>query len=206
MKKRSTKIKHYFLSDINPTIRFLILSDTIFVGAVGLLSPIFALFIEGFIEGGNEAVAGIAAGVYLISKSILQIPMAHLIDKIRGEKDDFWFLFIFSILAALIPLFYLVIHTPFQLYLIQFILGFFTAFTYPSYMAIFTRHIDKNKEGTEWSIYFTLTDVSSAILAIVGGYIALSIGFPKLITLVVVFSILGVLLLLPIKPYIKTAP
>ncbi len=203
MRGRSVKLKNYFLKDINPVVRFLILSDTVLVGAAGLLGPIFALFVEDFIVGGNAAVAGIAAGVYLFSRSILQIPIAHFLDKIRGERDDFWFLFIFSVLFAIIPLLYLVISTPLQLYVVQFVLGFFTAFTYPAFMAIFTRHIDKGKEGTEWGIYFTLTDVTSAALAIIGGYVAASAGFPTLIVIVVLASLLGTLLLLPIKPYIK---
>src|SRR3989338_9535418 len=143
MRPRAINLKHYFLGDINPVIRFLVISDTVILGASGLLGPIFALFIEEFIQGGNEAVAGLAASIYLFSRSILQIPIAHFLDKIRGERDDFWLMFIFSILTALIPLLYLTISTPLQLYLVQFVLGFFTAFTYPAYMAIFTRHIDK---------------------------------------------------------------
>jgi len=204
MQKRSTELKNYFLKDINPVIRFLIISDTILIGAAGLLGPIFALFIKDFIVGGNEAVVGIAAGIYLFSRSILQIPIAHFIDKIRGEKDDFWLMFIFSVLISIIPLLYLIVNTPLQLYTVQFILGFFTAFTFPAYMAIFTRHIDKNKEGTEWGIYFTLTDIAGAALAMLGGYIAISAGFPTLIITVVVISLIGALLLWPIKPYIKT--
>ena len=145
MNKRSTDIRHYFLSDINPVIRFLIISDTVLIGAAGLLGPVFAFFIEDFITGGNAAVAGIAAAVYLFTKSILQIPIAHFIDKIRGEKDDFWLMFIFTLLIAIVPLLYLVIETPLQLYIVQFLLGFFTAFTFPTYMAIFTRHVDKSK-------------------------------------------------------------
>ncbi len=202
MKLRSIHHKHYFLQGINPVIRFLIISDTVIVGAAGLLGPVFALFIEDFIVGGNEAVAGIAAGVYLLSRSILQIPVAHLIDRIRGEKDDFWFMFSFSLLMGIIPLLYLVVHTPMQLYFVQFLLGVFTAFTFPSFMAIFTRHIDKKKEGTEWGVYFTLTDVVSALLAVVGGYIATTSGFHSLIVLVVILSVAGALLLLPIKPYL----
>lgn len=204
MPKRSTNIKHYFLKEINPVIRFLIISDVVLVGAAGLLGPIFALFIEDFIQGGNEAVAGLAAGIYLFSRSFLQIPIAHIMDKVKGEKDDFFMLFIFSILSALVPLFYLVIHTQIELYIVQFILGILTAFTYPAYMAIFTRHIDKDKEGTEWSIYFTLTDITSATLAVVGGYLAYSAGFPVLISTVVVLSVFGSLLLLPVRPYIKS--
>ncbi|MBU1032539.1 MAG: MFS transporter [Patescibacteria group bacterium] len=203
MNKRSAKLKYYFLKDINPVIRFLVISDTVIVGASALLGPIFAIFIAGFIKGGNEAVAGLAAGIYLLTKSIFQIPIAHLIDRIRGEKDDFWILFSFTILMSLIPLLYLVIDTPIELYAVQFLLGLFTAFTFPTFMAIFTRHIDKHKEGTEWGVYFTLTDLTSAAFAAVGGYIAVTEGYPALIVSVVILSFIGSMLLLPVRPYIR---
>ncbi len=203
MNQRSVKIKHYFLKDINPVIRFLIISDTVFMSAAGLLGPIFALFIEGFIRGGNASVAGIAAGIYLFTKSVFQIPIANFIDKVRGEKDDFWLMFCFTILIALTPLLYLIINLPIQLYIVQFFLGLFTAFTFPTYMAIFTRHVDKNKEGTEWGVYFTLVDLISAMFAVIGGYVATAQGFPILIIAVVAISLLGAMLLFPIRPYIK---
>lgn len=203
MKLRGTKLKYYFLQDINRVIRLLIISDTVLMGAAGLLGPIFALFITDFIKGGNEAVAGLAAAIYLLTKSVLQIPIAHFIDRIRGERDDFWIMFVFTLFIAFIPLLYLVIDTPIELYIVQFLLGFFTAFTFPTYMAIFTRHIDKEKEGTEWGVYFTLTDLTGAALAAVGGYIAISEGFPALIVTVVVISVIGALLLWPIRRYIR---
>jgi len=203
MKKRGTAVRHYFLKDINPVIRFLIISDTILTGAAGLLGPIFALFVEDFIVGGGPAVAGVAAAVYLFTKSIFQIPIAHFIDKIRGEKDDFWLMFIFTISITLVPLLYLVISTPLQLYIVQFILGLFTAFTFPTYMAIFTRHVDKEREEIEWGVYFTLTDLTSAVFAALGGYVANNQGFRVLIITVVIISFFGSLLLWPIKPYIK---
>lgn len=204
MAKRSIKLGHYFLRNINPVVRFLIISDTIIIGAAGLLGPIFALFIEDFIQGGNAAVAGLSVSIFLFTKSVFQIPIAHFIDRVRGEKDDFWLMFICTILTAVIPLLYLVIHTPSQIYLVQFILGLFTAFTFPTYMAIFTRHIDKEKEGTEWGVYFTLTDLTSAALAAVGGYLATTQGFPTLIIAVVVVSLIGSLMLWPIRPYIRS--
>ncbi|MEK7639103.1 MAG: MFS transporter [Patescibacteria group bacterium] len=203
MPKRSTKLSHYFLQDISPVVRFLIISDTVVLGAAGLLGPVFALFIEDFIVGGNEATAGLAAGIYLFTKSLLQIPIAHYIDRIVGEKDDFWLLFSCSVLTSLLPLAYLFISTPTQLYLVQFVMGLFIAFTFPTFMALFTRHIDHDKEGTEWGVYFTLTDLTSAAFAAVGGYVAATQGFETLIIMVVIMSVLGSLLLWPIKAYIR---
>jgi len=203
MLKRSTPLRDYFLLNINPVVRFLILSDVVLVGSLGLIGPIFAIFIVDFIDGGNAAVAGVAAAVYLVTKSILQIPTATIIDRIRGERDDFWVLIVGSILAALVPLLYLVIHTPLQLYAVQFLYGLIMSITFPSFMAIFTRHIDKHKEGTEWGIYFTLTDFMGAIAASIGGVLAQTVGFRTLIVVLVFISILGTLMIFPIRPYIR---
>ncbi|MCI0620052.1 MFS transporter [Candidatus Wolfebacteria bacterium] len=205
MKRYLATLQNYLLKEINAVIRYLIISDVVLTGAAALLAPIFAIFIEDFIRGGNAAVAGVAAGIYLFTKSIAQIPAAMVVDKIRGEKDDFYIMFIFTLLMAVIPLLYLVIDTPLGLYVVQFVLGLLTAFTYPSYMAIFTRHIDKTKEGTEWGTYFTLTDLASAGLSAIGGVIATTVGFPALIVAVVILSFIGSLLLFPIKPYLKFA-
>lgn len=199
MQKRINLVREYFLLDMNTVIRFMIISDLVWGSAAGLLGPIFAIFILEFIDGGSAAVAGAAAAIYLITKSILQIPAASFIDRIRGEKDDFWVMFIFSLVGALLPISYLFINTPAELFFVQFLLGACIAFTFPSYMAIFTRHIDKHREGTEWGVYFTMIDLGSAITASLGGILAEIIGFHNLIVVVVCFSIVGVLFLFPLR-------
>ncbi len=204
--KLPTQTKFLFLRDINPVIRYLIITDTIIFGAVGLLGPLFALFIEDFIVGGGAAVAGISAGVYLLSKSLIQIPAAQLIDHIRGELDDFWLMFSCNVIIALLPLSYLFISTPIELYVVQFFFGVATAFTFPSFLAIFTRHVDKNREGTEWGIYYTFADLTSGGAAIIGGLLVATYGFYALIITSVIISILGSSVLLLIRPYLKAAP
>jgi DHA1 family quinolone resistance protein-like MFS transporter len=173
------------------------------VGGAGMLAPIFAIFIEDFVIGGNEAVAGFAMAAFLIARSLFQIPIAVLIDKVKGEADDYMFMVVFSIASSLIPLLYLIISYPWQLYLVQILLGVATAVTYPSYMAIFTRHIDKHKEGTEWGIYYTLVDMSSAILAAFGGYLANTVGFRALIIAMVIVATMGSIFLIPIRAFLK---
>lgn len=199
MGKFSAPLRKYFLAETGRTIKFLILSDVVFISAKGLLGPVFALFVENYIVGANVAVVGIAATVYLLSKSLLQIPFAHLMDKIKGECDDFLMMFFGTLLSAVAPLAYLFIHTPFQLYLAEFFLGLGAAMAFPSFMAIFTRHISKEREGVEWGIYFTLVDLGSALAAVVGGILALAFGFPALIISVVIIGLLGSFLLLPIR-------
>jgi MFS family permease len=196
--------KNYLnLRKINIVIRFLTISDVIIISSFGLISPIFAVFVTDSIKNGSVEVAGLAAAIFLLSKSLFQIPFAALIDKIKGEKDDFWALIIGSILFSLIPLFYLVISTPLHLYLVQFIYGIATAIAVPPWYAIFTRHIDKNYEGIEWGIYQTFVDLGSAGTAAIGGLLAYRFGFESLFITVSIVSIIGTLFILGIRKNLK---
>lgn len=203
MRKRATPMREYLLLDMNMVIRMMIVSDVILIGAGGLLAPIFAIFVLDFIEGGGAAVAGIAAAIYLVTKSVLQIPFATIIDKIRGEKDDFWVMFTGTLLGALLPLTYLIIDTPLELYIVQFIYGAVIAASFPSYMAIYTRHIDQTREGTEWGVYFTLTDFSAAVAASIGGVMADTMGFNVVIVILSILGAIGAFILFLIKPYLR---
>lgn len=201
MSKTSISYREYFLLNMNPVIRFMIMADVMWRGATGFLAPIFGIFIIDRIQGGNAAVAGIAATIYLFSKSFFQIPFASIIDKIHGEKDDYKFLIFGSFTSALIPIFYLWVHTPTELYITQFAYGLASAAMFPSWSAIFTRHMDKHREGVEWGAYFTLTDLSAAGAAAIGGVLAFTSGFPTLIITSVLINLVSCLFFLPIKSH-----
>ncbi len=167
-----------------------------------MFAPLYALFVEEAIVDANELTIGVSISIFLFSRSLLQVPIAILIDKIKGELDDYYYVVIFSVVVGILHFSFLWVTQVWQLYLLQLLLGTCTAITYPSYMALFTRHIDKGKEGTEWGVYYTFVDVSSAVLATLGGYIASNFNFDALIILVSILCISGGAMLIFIKPYI----
>lgn len=196
-------VKHFFnLTNINPVIRILTVSDIIFLSGLGLVSPIFAVYITDQIHGGLEVV-GIAATIFLVTKSLGQLITAEIVDRIKGEYDDFWAMFAGSVLIALIPIGYMFVSSVGQLYMIQVLYGLATALTFPSWMAIFTRHIDRKKEGLEWGIYFTVTDLMAATAAAVGGYVAERFGFASVFTVAAICSALGTSYLLLVYRYLS---
>jgi len=67
--------------------------------------------------------------------------------------------------------------------------------TLPAWMAIFTRHIDKEHEGVEWGVYRTLVDLGAAGAASLGGFLAYRLGFMPLFILVSIISLIGSLFL-----------
>lgn len=179
------------------------LSDVVILGAGQLLAPVFAVFVAEEITGGNVSVVGLATALFFIAKSIAQVPAASIMDKIKGERDDFSWLFYGSLAVPLMQLLYLVIDSPMELYAVQIVMGVITGITYPSYMAIFGRHIDSSHENMEWGIRFTLTDISAALGAMIGGFLAYNYGFSLLIVATSVAGFVGALSLAPIKKFMR---
>lgn len=180
-----------FASLINKVIRVLIIGDIMFFSAFGLIGPIFAVFITQQIIGATIATAGFAATINLLTRSVVQMPVARYIDRHKGEKDDFLFMVLGSTLISIVPFIYLFIKTPIHLYLAQVILGIGGALANPGWYAIFTRHIDKEKEGTEWTLENIGVGLAAAGAAAVGGVLAERLGFHNLFLVVGILSLVG---------------
>ena len=185
--------------NINKVIKYLIFSDFVFWGAIGLFQPIFAIFVVQNIKGGSALVVGIAASVYWIIKSLMSVPVGLFLDKHLGEKDDYWFLINGGIIASVAPLAFIMCRLPWHIYLVQAVYAVGMAMTISSWQALFTRHIDKGKEATEWSIDATFYGIGTGICGIVGGWAATHFGFVPVFVGVSLLSSMSLILLLSLK-------
>ena len=162
---------------INKIIKILIGADFVFLSALGLITPIFAVFVTGQIEGGDVKVVGFAAAIYWILKSILQVPIGKFLDKRKGERDDLCFLVIGYFIVACVQFGYILSSLPWHIYLLEGIYAFGMAMAIPAWPAIFTRHIDKGKEAFEWSMESTALSFGSGVTGALGGILVSKFGF-----------------------------
>ena len=169
------------LISINRIIRTLIISDLVLNLAWGLLAPIFAIFIlEGITLSDPiraAEVAGMASLIYWVVKSFAQIPISRFLDGRKGEYDDFWFMFIGTFMAGLVPFGYMISSAPAHIYLVQIFHGLANALLVPAWYAIFTRHIDKGKEAFEWGMESTFLGIGTGIAGGLGGLLVPLLGF-----------------------------
>lgn len=188
------------LKIINKITKILITSDFFLNLGWGLLSPVFALFILQKITIADPSkaaeVAGFAALFYWITKSLIEIPIGRFLDKHDGEKDDFWFMVIGLFIVGIVPIGYLFSYQPWHIYFFQVIHAVGMAMTLPSWLAIFTRHIDKGKEAFEWSMETTSISMGAGIAGGLGGIIASIFGFKMLFIFVSGLTIFSAFLLL----------
>lgn len=183
-----------FVSFVNKIIRILVLGDIMFFSAFGLIGPIFAIFVTNQIAGATIATVGFAATINLLVRALLQMPIARYIDRHKGEKDDFIFMVAGSTLISIVPFAYFFVSTPLHLYLAQAVLGVGGALANPGWYAIFTRHIDKGKEGTEWTLENVGIGLVSAGAAALGGIMAERLGFYNLFLIVGILSLVGLII------------
>jgi MFS family permease len=188
---------------INKIVRYLILSDVAFWTGWGLITPVFAIFIVDEIQGATALTVGIASAIYLILSSLLRVPIGMFLDNCKGEKDDYLFLITGLFIAALVPFGFIFSEFPWHVYLLQAVCAVGMAMSLSGWTAIFTRHIDKGKEATEWGLDATFLGFGAGISGIVGGWTVTNFGFTTAFIAVGVFGIVGVILLLFLRNEIK---
>lgn len=178
------------MQSINPVIRILILSDLFVLSAIGFFNPILAIFVTGHIRGGDAQVAGFAWAIYFVMWAI-QIPVGKYLDKNHGDRDDFWFLITGAFIASLVPFLYLWASMPWHVYMLQALLGLGRGLDLPPWFALFTRRIDKTREGYEWGIENVVAGLGLAASGALGGTIVKFYGFEAAFVLAGILSFVG---------------
>ena len=173
---------------MNRTIKLLMISDVFFLTGFGLIDPILAIFIKENLAGGTIFAAGIASTIFLITKSIVQLPFSRYVD--RYDHKVKW-LIIGTFLIALVPFIYLMADDVQYIYFAQVLHGIGSGLAYPTWLGLWSTHLDKKHESYEWSVYSTLTGIGTAITAAVGAAIAEFASFTYTFIFVGTMALIG---------------
>ncbi|MEM4318279.1 MAG: MFS transporter [Candidatus Pacearchaeota archaeon] len=173
-------------------VKLLILSDFFIFTGLGLISPIIAIFIKENLVGGSIHAAGIASMIFIFIRSILQPVFAY----IAQPKHRLSMLIGGTSLILLVPIIYFFSSNVIHFYIASIIYGIGAAIAYPPWLSYFTRNLTKGAEGFEWSVYYSVEGVGSAIAALIGGYAVEKIGFYSVFIIVAIMLFFGLLVVL----------
>ncbi len=188
---------------MNQVILIIVMAYFVLTAAAGFLPTIFAIFITTQIAGATVASVGLAITIYWVTKSVLQLFVARFIDRNHGEIDDFYFMIAGGLLNSILISLYYFAATTVHVYILQFFIGIADAMVIPPFYAIFTRHIDKGKEGFEWALFSSFSiGAGSALGGILGGALATLIGFRAVFPMVGILTFVATIMLIFLKPYI----
>ncbi len=183
--------------ELNKIVKYLIYSDLIFYTGWGLISPIFAIFILQSIAGGNVFVVGMSAAVHLIARSLLRVPFGMQADK--SQKRAYWYMFWGLLIASFVPAGYIFSTNQWHIYILQAVLGISLAMSTAGWTGVFTKHIDRDKESTEWGIDAVAIGIGPGIAGALGGIAVTYSSFSFVFAVVAIIGIIGTILLLAVK-------
>src|SRR3989338_9240772 len=173
---------------MNKTIKLLILSDIFVITGFGLIDPILAIFIKENLIGGTIFAAGFASTLFLITKSIVQLPFSRYVD---SHKDKIKWLIIGTLLISIVPFIYIFVNHINYIYMAQVLYGIGSGLAYPTWLGLWSTHLDKKHESFEWSLYSTFLGIGTAITAAIGATIAEFFGFGYTFAMVGVMGVIS---------------
>ena len=200
------KIKINIDIKVGRVVKYLVLSDLFLLFGWGFIDPIFSVFIIERIAGATLVTVGIAAALYWILKSLLQIPIAKYLDRTAGEKDDFTALIGGLLLAGFSALAFSWIDRPWQLYVVQVVHAVGFALYIPSWSSIFSRHLDHDRVAFDWSLDSTVAGIAEGASGLIAGIIAAMWGFVSIFVLAGIFSLVAAIALITVPDLIIPKP
>lgn len=173
---------------MNRTMKLLMLSDIFVLTGFGLIQPILAIFINNGVTGGTVFTAGLASALFMLTKSLVQLPFGIYID---GHARKMRWLIMGTLLMAIVPIIYVTANSVYQVYLAEVIYGLGSGLAYPTWLGLWSANLDKGRESFQWSIYSTSTGIGTAATGAAGAAISSLAGFKFTFLLAGLLCLLG---------------
>ncbi len=168
-------------------IKVLLLSDTWATLGLGMIGPIYAIFVEGI--GGDILDASWAYFAFLISSGIVMYLISHWEDRVKHKER---LVTIGYCLAAFGALSYYFVDSQLTLVLTQIILGLSEAILVPAYDALYSKYLSQTNAASEWGNWESMRYIVTAASVLTGGYLVYNFGFKILFLVMFGISLLSV--------------
>jgi MFS family permease len=187
-------------------VKYFVLSDFFLLAGWGFIDPVFSVFIVQNIIGATLATVGIAAAIYWILKSVLQIPISNYLDRTSGEKDDFMTLVGGLMLAGISAIAFGWVTTTWELYAVQAVHAIAFACYFAAWPTIFSRHLDKDRVSFDWSLDSTAAGIAAGITGLLSGVMAETLGYVAVFVTAGILSFIAAFVLLAAPDLILPKP
>jgi len=153
-------------------LRILLATNSLILVSVAMLGPIYALFVKKV--GGDLLDASYAFAAFALAAGFTTLVSGRYSDKIKESE-------------LIVVLGYLIMGTGFFAYifvdsiktllLVQILIGLGEAIYAPAFDSVYSKHLNGHRSGYQWGAWESINYFTSALGAVLGGYVAIKLGF-----------------------------
>lgn len=178
----------------NKALRILLSTNAMILMVAAMLGPIYALFVEKV--GGDLMDASIAGSIFALVAGLTTLVFGKYSDKV---KENELIIVLGYIIMGVGFLLYFWVDSIIFLFLVQALIGFGEAIYSPAFDAVYSKHINKHKSGTQWGAWESINYFTTAIGAVVGGGLVTFFGFQILFLIMAILSFSSALYIYHLK-------
>ncbi len=150
---------------------------------IGLIGPIYAIFVKNI--GGDLLEIGITYGIFSIISGIFVFTVGRL-DSFKKRLRQM--VFLGFLILTIAEGCYLVVQNPWQLFMVQILLGIGSGILEPSWDGLFSANLSEEKAASFWSVWAGARDIATGLGAILGGVIVAVFSFKFLFIIMLFFN------------------
>lgn len=167
------RLKSYFSSALgNRGLKILLVTNSIILLAGATLGPIQAVFVGKI--GGDLMDIGLASGIFSFVAGVTVLISGKFTDKL---KEPELIVVVGYLIVAAGFLSYLFVNSVLLLFVSQIIIGFGEAIYNPAFDALYSKHLNTRKAGSQWGLWEAANYFTAALGAVIGGVVAKNFGF-----------------------------
>lgn len=159
---------------LNKTAKILLYSSTLWNLGDGMLGPLFAIFAQKV--GGNILDITWAWATYLVVMGIFTVLVGKVSDRFQKEK----IMIVGYAMTAMLTFCYVLVSSPWHLFLVQAGLGVAIALCNPTWYALYSKYTDHDNGGYIWGLADGLNHIVLGIAIMIGGLIVQYFSFDAL--------------------------
>lgn len=177
---------------MNPVVKAFIISEIFLWSSWNAIIPIFAIFVVNKIPGGNIEIAAASFSAYLISRVVFELISGRYLFE-SGDIQKFAMTILGIVFISVGYVGFAMTKDIFSIFIFYSVIGMGLGIASPAKNSLFSTHLDKNREVTEWSLYDGFIFMGMAMAAAIGGFVANRYGFTFLFYLVAGTNLLSII-------------
>jgi predicted MFS family arabinose efflux permease len=178
----------------NRALRILLSTNSMILMAAAMLGPIYALFVEKI--GGDLMDASIAGGIFALAAGLTTLISGKYSDKVK--ETELIVVLGYAIMGMGFSL-YIWVNSIMFLFMVQIVIGLGEAIYAPAFDAVYSKHLDGHRSGTQWGAWESMHFFTTAIGAVIGGSIVTLFGFQTLFAIMAILCFSSALYIFHLK-------